>query len=120
MPALSLQRRVDAIGEGDELFEIGLEVQQHELGVELQAEGVAEGGLEGKGAQCVGRTVQAPELDRAAEVTAARGPVVVVEGISGWRVTYRLRFHAGELSKPRDRFLAMVPTGGYGEAGSDT
>jgi hypothetical protein len=69
---------VDAIGEGDELFEIGLEVQQYELGVELEAEGVAEGGFEREATEIVGRAVQAPELDRAPEATAAASLLVVV------------------------------------------
>jgi hypothetical protein len=78
LPALSLERRVDAIGEGDELLEIGLKVQQYELRVQLETEGVAEGGLEREAAEIVGRTVQAPQLDRAAEATAANSPLVVV------------------------------------------
>jgi len=64
---------VDAIGEGDELFEIGWEVQEHELGVELEAEGVPEGGFERQNAQIDRRAVQAPELDRTAEMTAMHG-----------------------------------------------
>jgi hypothetical protein len=78
LPTLGLERRVDAIGEGDELFEIGLEVQQDELRVQLETEGVAEGCFEGEAAQIVGRTVQAPQFDRAAEVTAASVPLVIV------------------------------------------
>jgi hypothetical protein len=78
LPALGLQRRADAIGVGDELFEIGLEVQQDELGVELETEGVAEGCLEGEAAEVVGLAVQAPQLDRATETAAARDQLMVV------------------------------------------
>jgi hypothetical protein len=78
LPALSLEGRVDAIGEGDELFETGLEVQQHELGVELEAEGVAERCFEGEAAEIVGSAVQAPQFDRAAEVTAVSVPLAIV------------------------------------------
>jgi hypothetical protein len=86
LPALSLECRVNPIGEGDELFEIGLEVQQHELGVELEAEGVAEGCFEGEAAKIVGRAMQAPKLDRAPEMTATCVPLIIV---SARRVTHR-------------------------------
>jgi hypothetical protein len=73
LPALGLERRLDAIGEGNELLEIGLKVQQHELAVQLETEGVAEGCFEGEAAEIVRRAVQAPELDRAPKMTATCG-----------------------------------------------
>jgi hypothetical protein len=88
LPTLGLERRVDAIGEGDELIEIGLKVQQHELRVQLETEGVAEGCFEGEAAKIVGCTVQAPQSigRRRQRNTARRWPherwLVVVSGVA--------------------------------------
>jgi hypothetical protein len=65
LPALCDECRLDAIGIGDEALQTGLEMQQDQLGVELETERVAEGRLEREAAKIVRRAAKAPEDDGA-------------------------------------------------------
>ena len=65
LPALRDQRGFDAVGIRDEVLETRLEVQQHEFGVEFEAQRVAEGRFDREPAQIVGRAAELPQHDRA-------------------------------------------------------
>ena len=64
VPPLREQRGLDAIGVGDQHLETGLEVQQHEFGIEFESEGVAEGGSDREPAQVIGRAADSSEFKR--------------------------------------------------------
>jgi hypothetical protein len=66
VPPLAHERRLDAVGIFDEAFQTGLEEQQHELGVELEAQRVPERGLDRETAQIIGVATELPEHDGAA------------------------------------------------------
>ena len=54
LPALRQQRGFEAISSGDEGVQTGLQVQQHELAIEFEAEGVPERRFDREAAEIVG------------------------------------------------------------------
>jgi hypothetical protein len=60
-PSLLDEGALESIRVPDEAFEIRLQMQQYELCIKLEAEGVAKGGFDGKAAQIVRGAPQAPQ-----------------------------------------------------------
>src|SRR3982074_1197711 len=68
LPSLLDERGLEAVRISDEALEIGLKVQQHELGIQFEAERVAEGGFDGEATKIVGCAPETPQHGRVGSV----------------------------------------------------
>ena len=88
LPALCDQRRFDALGIGDQALQTGLEMQQHQLRIELETEGVAERRLDRETAEIVadGLTPR-PSIVETPALTPDEAPTSILRALEPYRRT---------------------------------